>query len=69
MITSSMLVPDPYERPTLTVEETAEILGVSRGAAYKAAQSGEIPTLRIGRRILIPTAKLLDMLGVEEPTA
>lgn len=57
---------DPQARPTLTVEEAAGVLGVSRGAAYKAAQTGEIPTLRIGRRIVVPTARLLALLGGED---
>lgn len=42
------------ERRTLTVEETAAVLGVSRSAAYRAVQVGEIPTIRIGRRVLVP---------------
>lgn len=53
--------------PTITVEDAAEILGVSRTSAYRAAQRGEIPTIRIGRRLLVPTARLLDMLGVQTP--
>ena len=49
--------------PTLTIPETARLLGISRSAAYRAAACGEIPTIRIGRRLLVPTAKLFDMLG------
>lgn len=58
------VAPDARRRPTLTVEEAAELVGISRGAAYQAARTGEIPTLRIGRRILVPTARLLDLLGI-----
>lgn len=50
--------------PTLSVEEAAEQLGIGREAAYQAVRSGQIPSLRIGRRIRIPTPKLLEMLGV-----
>ena len=50
-------------RLTLTVEEAAEVLGVSRDIAYRAIETGQIPSLRLGRRIVIPTAKLLDLLG------
>jgi excisionase family DNA binding protein len=39
---------------TITVEEAGELLGVSRGAAYGAANRGEIPVIRIGRRLLVP---------------
>lgn len=48
---------------TLTVEQAGELLGISRRPAYRAARQGEIPTLRLGRRILVPTARLLALLG------
>lgn len=56
--------PIPYavDEPTVTVEEVAGWLGVSRQSAYKAAQAGELPMLRIGRRMLITTAPLRRML-------
>lgn len=55
---------------TITVEQAGKLLGLSRSSAYRAAARGEIPTIRIGRRLLVPTAKLLAMLGVEElPTS
>jgi excisionase family DNA binding protein len=44
----------PNKRRTLTIEEAAEELGISRGKAYDAAKSGEIPIVRIGRRLLVP---------------
>ena len=55
---------------TITVEEVGRMLGVSRSAAYRAVARDEIPTIRIGRRLLVPTAKLFEMLGwpVEEAT-
>lgn len=56
-------------KPTMTVEEAGELLGLSRSSAYRGAASGEIPTIRIGRRLLVPTAKLLDMLGLASPAA
>jgi excisionase family DNA binding protein len=37
-----------------TVEEVAERLGISRSLAYQAVKEGEIPTRKIGRRIVIP---------------
>jgi excisionase family DNA binding protein len=43
--------------------EVAALLGISRSAAYRAVARGEIPTIRIGRRLLVPTAKLYAMLG------
>lgn len=59
-----MAVPNPHETPTLSVEEAAKLLHVSRVSAYNAVSAGEIPSIRVGRRILIPTAALLQMLGV-----
>lgn len=55
--------------PTLTIEECALVLGLSRGSAYEAARTGQIPVLRIGRRLLVPRAKLLRMLGEGTPEA
>jgi excisionase family DNA binding protein len=43
---------------TLTVTEAAKRLGVGRNVAYNAAKSGQIPTIRIGNRILVPVAAL-----------
>lgn len=53
---------------TLTVEEAGELLGISRQSAYRAAAAGELPALRVGRRLIVPTARLLEMLGVEAGT-
>ncbi len=50
------------ERLTLTVEEAARSLGVSRAHAYELAARGEIPTLRLGRRVLVPREALARMM-------
>jgi excisionase family DNA binding protein len=52
-------------RVTITVPEAGDLLGVGRTAAYDAVARGELPALRIGRRILVPVAPLLAMLGVD----
>jgi excisionase family DNA binding protein len=49
--------------PIISVEEAAALLGVSRSAAYRAAKAGQLVTFRVGRRLLVPTAPLLRMLG------
>jgi excisionase family DNA binding protein len=49
--------------PTISIEEAALILGISRSAAYRAAKVGQLLTFRVGRRRLVPTAPLLRMLG------
>lgn len=48
---------------TLTVEEAAAVLRISRGAAYQAARTGELPTVRLGRTLRVPRARLLELLG------
>jgi excisionase family DNA binding protein len=50
-------------RLTCTVEEAAEMLGIGRSLAYKAARSGTIPTLRIGHRVVVPLARLRELVG------
>lgn len=42
------------DRLTLTVEEAATVLGISRAFVYEAVRRGEIPSIRIGCRILVP---------------
>lgn len=39
--------------------------GLSRNPAYEAAKRGDIPTIRIGGAIRVPTAFLRKMLGIE----
>jgi excisionase family DNA binding protein len=56
------------DRLTLTVEETAEMLGISRALAYEAVRRGEIPHIRIGRRILVPTIAIARVLQGATPS-
>lgn len=49
---------------TITIEQTAELLGLGRTAAYEAARREEFPTRRLGRRIVVPVPALLEWLGV-----
>jgi excisionase family DNA binding protein len=53
------------KRATLTVEEAAVVMGIGRSAAYAAAQCGDLPVVRIGRRLLVPKAALERMLAGE----
>lgn len=53
----------PAGRATITIEQTAQVLGLGRTAAYDAARRGELPTRRLGRRLLVPVPALLDWLG------
>jgi excisionase family DNA binding protein len=55
------------ERLTVSVPEAARLLGVSRMTAYSAVREGTIPSLRIGRRVLVPRAALDQLLGQGDP--
>jgi excisionase family DNA binding protein len=51
----------------LDVSTAAKALGLSRTAAYELIRTGEWPTpvFRLGRLIRIPTAPILDLLGID----
>jgi excisionase family DNA binding protein len=51
-----------HEPLVFTVEEARYRLGLSRGGCYEAIRRGEIPSIRIGKRILIPKSALLRLL-------
>lgn len=55
------------QRLTMTVEEAAVVLGISRATAYDAVNRGEIPCIRIGRRILVPVVALNRLLESAGP--
>ena len=52
--------------PTTSVPEAGSIMGLARNAAYEAARRGEIPVLKFGNRYRVSTARLRQMLGVQE---
>ncbi|MFP5322252.1 MAG: helix-turn-helix domain-containing protein [Acidimicrobiia bacterium] len=53
------------DRLTYTVDEAADLLGISRSLAYELVRLGELRCIRLGRRILIPRHAVHDL--VEEP--
>lgn len=46
----------------LTIDETAKILNIGRNSAYQGVKTGEIPSIKIGRRILVPMKALNNLL-------
>ena len=58
------LQPDT-QRLTVSVEEAGRILGISRGAAYARAGDGSLPTVRLGKRLLVPKGALQKMLQID----
>jgi excisionase family DNA binding protein len=55
---------DWTRRATLSVDETAGVLGISRGSVYAGIRAGDVPSIRVGRRFLVPTALLAELLGL-----
>lgn len=53
------------ERLTYSVREAAQLLGLSRNSVYQAIMKGEIPHMKVGKRLLIPRAQLDRMLNGE----
>lgn len=51
-------------KATTDVVTAARVLGIGRNQAYAAARAGTIKTLKIGSRVLVPVAPLLEMLGI-----
>jgi hypothetical protein len=49
---------------TVPVAVAGQALGIGRNAAYAAAKRGDIPSVRIGGAIRVPTAPLRKMLGL-----
>lgn len=59
-------LPDAEAVPTMDLwPDTGTLLGLSRKSTYGAAKRGEIPTLRFGRRLVVPTARLRQLLGLD----
>lgn len=54
---------DIEARLTLSIDEVASVLGLGRTAAYEAARRGDIPSRRLGRRVIVPVPAFLDWLG------
>ena len=58
----------PAERLVVRVAEAAALLGISRALGYELAAHGELPTLRLGRRIVVPKVALLALLDMAPGT-
>jgi len=55
------------KRLTLSVEETARLLGIGRNLCYDRVKTGEIPVIKIGRRLLVPRSALEKLLANPTP--
>lgn len=58
-------MPDNKTQPvTIPVPAAGRVIGVGRDASFRAARAGEIPMIKVGRRHVVPVAKLAQMLGI-----
>jgi excisionase family DNA binding protein len=63
---AAIALDDLDHRITLTIEETASLLGLGRTATYEAARRGQIPARRLGRRVVVPVPALLEWLSSDD---
>lgn len=52
---------------TMSVPQAADWLGISRAFAYELVARGEIPSIRLGRRVLVPIKRLFEFVSENEP--
>jgi predicted DNA-binding transcriptional regulator AlpA len=62
---------DPFDGLPLLipVPRAAKLLGISRAAAYRFANTGDLPTKRLGRRVYVVSAKLREFIETEGKAA
>jgi hypothetical protein len=58
----SSRLPDPIEEPTLSVERYAAIMGLGVRNVYNMLDRGDVPSIRVGYRRIIPTKRALAAL-------
>lgn len=58
------VIPTSQPRVTMSVNETADLLGISRWLAYEQIQRGELPVIRMGRRLRVPVRPVLALVGM-----
>jgi excisionase family DNA binding protein len=57
------------ESMTVSVPMAARLLGIGRRTAYRAAERGELPVIRIGRRVVVSRAQLLVLIDGQQPAS
>lgn len=66
------MIPDAELEPVMSIDRTVEVTGGvlgQRSALHEAARRGDLPTVRVGRRVLVLTAELRRLLGLPVTTA
>lgn len=61
-----MTLEEALSKPTITVPDAGALFfGLARNGAYAAAKQGDIPTIKVGGRIMVPVAQLAAKLGLQ----
>ena len=53
----------PGTKMTLSVNETAKMIGISKPKVYDLLRDGELPSIHIGKKIVIPKQAVIDWLS------
>ena len=56
----------PSEQVTYSIPEVAKLLSISVPHAYKVVREGLVPSLRLGKRVVIPKAALDKLLSCDD---
>lgn len=64
-----MTIESIRDRVTITVPEAAALLHISDQTAYRAIERGDLPALRLGRKLLVPVPRLLALLEASDTPA
>ena len=65
-----MTIDEALSRPTISVPDAGSLFfGLSRNASYEAAKRGEIPTLKIGGRFVVPVVAMAEKVGLRAKIA
>ena len=60
-----MTLDEALTKPTISVPDAGKLFfGLARNAAYEAARKGDISTIKVGGRIVVPVAPLAAKLGL-----
>ena len=54
------------EKLVYSVQEAAEVLGISKSYMYELARRGEVPALKLGKRLMVPKEKFIKWINEEK---
>jgi len=61
-----MTLEEALTKPTISVPDAGRLFfGLARNGAYEAARKGDIETIKVGGRIVVPVAPLAAKLGLQ----